>query len=345
MGKREDKKDKKKRWGAITPVATRTAATHTLQSRDLPKRKPLTPSWVGRVPHLKPGAYADGMPLHQVQYLCCKLILRPNRFVSRESLFEFGKVLREPAKDHGVKFDKKEFESQPIKIREVLFIDTEDFRLYNNAFILRRRIPYKDGFPIGDPEIVFKFRHPDIQLCAETDVRPRILGDHRVKFKCQAMPLKEKLGGVRMLFSHNVQFLRSAIGMGKENVSDMDQIIDLLPALAIVRKEPKEKIHLVSNTIIEEVLQDIGMLDFGDGITCKANVAIWRTRGEHRPLIGEFAYQFKFQDRNLISKEAMRRAEAFFIDLQYSAEDYIALNCTKTATVYRLLGNSPRSHE
>jgi hypothetical protein len=316
-----------------------------MENRELPVGKPLTPSWVGRVPYVKPGVYADGMPVHQVQYLCCKLILRPNRFVSRESFFEFGKVLREPAKDHGVKFSKDGFDSQPVKLREVLFIDTDDFRLYNNAFILRRRIPYKDGFPTGEPEIVFKFRHPDIQLCAETDVRPRILGDHRVKFKCQAMPLKEKLGGVRLLFSHNVQFLRSAIGMGKENVSNMDQIIDLLPALAIVRKEPSEKIHLVSNTIIEEVLQDIGVLDFGDGITCKANVAIWRTRGEHRPLIGEFAYQFKFNDRDLLSKEAMRRAEAFFVDLQYAAEDYIALNCTKTATVYRLLGNPPKSHE
>lgn len=326
--------------------AKKTSPTPKTKSKDLPsKRTAVTPSWVGRVPHLKPGSYADGMPLHQVEYLCCKLILRPNKFVSRESLFEFGKVIRDPAKEHGVKFDRKGFESEPIKIREVLFIDTEDFRLYNNAFILRRRIPYKDGFPIGDPEIVFKFRHPDIQLCAETDVRPRILGDHRVKFKCQAMPLKEKLGGVRMLFSHNVQFLRSAIGMGKENVSDMDQLIELLPALARVRKEAKEKIHLVSNTIVEEVLQDIGMLDFGDGITCKTNVSIWRTRGEHRPLIGEFAYQFKFKDRNLISKEAMRRAEAFFVDLQYSAEEYIALNCTKTATVYRLLGNPPKSHE
>jgi len=148
-----------------------------------------------------------------------------------------------------------------------------------------------------------------------------------------------------MLFSHNVQFLRSAIGMGKENISDMDQLIALLPALAKIRKEPNERIRLVSNTIIEEVLKDIGMLDFGDGLTCKANVAIWRTRGEHRPLIGEFAYQFRFKDRNKLSKDALRRGEAFFITLQYSAEEYIALNCTKTATVYRLLGNPPKSHE
>ena len=325
--------------------ATLATLNRPKQGKQLLKREPLTPSWVGRVPQLKAGQYADGMPLHQIQYLCCKLILRPNKFISRESLFDFGKVMREPAKEHGVKFSSAGFESQPIKIREVLFIDTEDFRLYNNAFILRRRIPYKDGFPMGEPEIVFKFRHPDMQLCAETDVRPHILGDHRVKFKCQAMPLKEKLGGVRVLFSHNVQFLRSAIGMGKENVSDMGQIIELLPALSVVRKEPTEKIHLVSNTIIEEVLQDIGTLDFSEGIACKANVAIWRTRGEHRPLIGEFAFQFRFQDRNMLGKEALRRAESFFIDLQYSAEEYIALNCTKTAAVYRLLGNPPNSHE
>jgi len=48
------------------------------------------------------------------------------------------------------------------EIREVLFLDTADFGLYNNAFILRRRIRYEDGFPSGDPEIVFKFRHPDM---------------------------------------------------------------------------------------------------------------------------------------------------------------------------------------
>jgi hypothetical protein len=322
-----------------------TAVARSKVTKVVPAKDQVTPSWVGRVPQLKPGSYSDGMPIHQVQYICCKLILRPNKFVSRQSLFDFGKVMREPAREHGVKFTSAGFESQPIKLREVLFVDTDDFRLYNNAFILRRRIAYQDGFPVGDPEIVFKFRHPDMQLCAETDIRPRILGDHRVKFKAQAMPLKEKLGGVRLLFSHNVQFVRSAIGMGKENVRDMDQLIDLLPVLGRIRKHPKEAIKLVSNTIIEEVLQDIGMIDFGEGLTCKANVAIWRTRGEHRPLIGEFAYQFRFQDRNALSKDALRRTEAFFISLQYSAEDYIALNCTKTATVYRLLGNPPKSHE
>ncbi len=308
-------------------------------------REAVTPSWVGRVPQLKPGQYADGMPIHVPEYVCCKLILRPNKFHSRESFFDFGKVFKEPAREHGVKYTTEGFIEQPVKIREVLFIDTDEFRLYNNAFILRRRIPYKDGFPIGEPEIVFKYRSPELQTAAETDVRPNILGDHRVKFKVQALPLKDKLGGIRLLYSHNVQFNRGAIGMGRENITDMDALIDVLPVLAKVRRTPKEQIHLVSNTIVEEVLQDIGLLDFGDGLTCKANVAIWRTRGEHRPLIGEFAYQFKFKDRDKLSKDALRRTEAFFVSLQYSAEEYINLGATKTATVYRLMGNPPNSHE
>jgi len=327
------------------PSATATAPVRNKDSELALKKQPVTPSWVGRIPQLKSGTYSDGKPLHELQYLSCKLLLHPNKFSSRKSLFEFKKAMKEPCKEHGVAFAEDDFLSKPEKIREVLFIDTEDFRLYNHGFIARRRIPYKHGFPTGEPEIVFKFRHPNLQAAAETDVRPNILGDHIVKFKCQALPLKKKLGGIRVLYSHNVQFVRSAVGIGRENLQDMDQLIDWFPVLARIRKYPKEPIQLVSNTVIEEVLQDIGVLDFGQGIVCKANVAIWRTRGEHRPLIGEFAYQFKFHDRSMLGTGALKRAEAFFISLQYAAEDYIALNCTKTGTVYRLLGNAPQSHE
>ncbi len=225
----------------------------------------------------------------------------------------------------------------------MLFLDTADFRLYNNAFILRRRIPYQDGFPVGEPEIVFKFRHPDLRKAAETDVRPQIIGDHRVKFKCQALPLKDRLGGIRVLFSHNVQFPRSSAAQNL--TATMETMTTIFPVLKRLKKTPDEKIQLVSETIVEEVLQDIGLLDFGKGITAKTNVSLWRTRGQHRPLIGEFAFQIRFKDRKELAREAMQRAEAFFVALQYAAEDWITLNATKTGVVYRLLGNPPTSHE
>ena len=327
----------------IRPKAkTKVRAKAKPQSNGKPQ---IGKSWAGRMPKIKPGLYDDGLPLHEVNYLSCKMMLRPNHFTSRESLFSFGDVLKAPAKECGVGFSTKGFHSSPLKIREVLFVDTHDFRLYNNAFILRRRIPYKDGFPVGDPEIVFKFRHNDLQTTAETDVRPHIFGDHRVKFKAQALPLKEKLGGIRMLYSHNVQFPRSATGLSQRSFLEMDSLVEIFPVLQRVRREPGEKIELVSDCIIEEVLQDIGELDFGHGVTAKTDLGIWRTRGEHRPLIGEFAFQIRFKDRKELALEAMQRAEAFFIALQYAAKDYIALKATKTGIVYRLLGNAPTSNE
>ena len=252
-------------------------------------------------------------------------------------------MLRKPAKQNGVIFSPGDFADDPIQIREVLFVDTEDFRLYNHAFILRRRIRYEDGFPSGDPEIVFKFRHPDLQTAAETDVRPNILGDHRVKFKIQALPLKGRLGGIRLLYSHNVQFPRSNVG--ENGALSMDTMTRIFPVLESIKKGPDERVVLVSNTIIEEVLQDIGMLDFGDGVKGKVNIGLWRTRGEHRPLIGEFSFQIRFDDRKELALDAMKRAEAFFIALQFEAQDWMALDATKTGIVYRLNGNAPTSHE
>jgi len=301
------------------------------------------PTWTGRVPQLKPGTYADGLPLHELHYLCCKLVLRPNHFRSRASLFDFEKVLRAPAKRSGISFTGGDFADAPIQIREVLFVDTEDFRLYNHAFILRRRIRYEDGFPTGEPEIVFKFRHSDLQTAAETDVRPHILGDHRVKFKCQALPLKGRLGGIRLLFSHNVQFPRSNVG--ENSGLSMGAMTRIFPVLESIKKNPDERVSLVSNTIIEEVLQDIGVLDLGDGMKAKVNIGLWRTRGEHRPLIGEFSFQIKFEDRKDLALDALKRAEVFFLALQFEAQDWIALDATKTGIVYRLNGNAPTTHE
>jgi len=252
-------------------------------------------------------------------------------------------VLKKPAARHDVSFSTEQFEDVPLQIREVLFMDTDDFRLYNNAFILRRRILYEDGFPAGEPEIVFKFRHPGIQTSAEVDVRPQILGDYKIKFKAEALPLKTGLGGIRLLFSHNVEFPMSHIQ--EENPTSMETLIRVFPALRMLKSYAEERVELVGETIVEEVLQDVGILDFGEGIAATANVALWRVRGDHRPLVGEFAFQIKFKRREELKQKALRRCEAFFLALQYAAKDWIALGATKTGVVYRLKGNPPHAHE
>jgi hypothetical protein len=289
------------------------------------------------------GTYADGHPLHQIQYLEAKLILKPDRFTSVESFREFGKLVKKTAKREEVDFIPDAEAGLRPNIREILFLDTPDFRLYNNAFILRRRIAYVDGFPVGDPEIVFKYRHPDEKAAAAVDIRPKISGKYRIKFKAEALPLKDQIGSYRVLYSHTCVF-----GMSQVHEADrtsMQTLVRVFPALGILKREPDEKVSLVSEAIVEEVLLKLGELDFGKGQVGKCDVALWRTRGEHQPLVGEFAFQVKFDSREDVHQKAKKRCEQFFISLQQEVEDWISLGTTKTGMVYRLKGNAPQGHE
>ncbi|MEY2668527.1 MAG: hypothetical protein RJA59_1165, partial [Pseudomonadota bacterium] len=142
---------------------------------------------VQQIPELQAGKYADGHPLDDVQYVESKIILRPERFVSRQAFWDFARIVKRVAKEAGVGFSSEGFEEERPQIREVVFLDTADFRLYRAGFILRRRVAYQDGFAIGEPEIVFKYRIPDLQAAAEMDVRPRIEGTYRIKFKVEVL--------------------------------------------------------------------------------------------------------------------------------------------------------------
>src|SRR5271156_3683156 len=87
----------------------------------------------------KQGQYSDGHPLDEVQYLECKLILKPDRFTAAKVFLDYGKLVAQTAKQFGIGYIDKGVVLKP-RIREVMFLDTADFRLYKRAFILRRRI-------------------------------------------------------------------------------------------------------------------------------------------------------------------------------------------------------------
>ena len=295
------------------------------------------------LPEVKAGHYSDGSPLDDVHYLECKVILKPDRFTSVPSFLEFGDIVRRAAKDLDIGYATEHSKGLRPRIREVVFLDTKDFALYNDAFILRRRVTYEDGFPVGRPEIVFKFRHPDLQTAAELDVRPSVHGDFKIKFKAEALPQKEKIGGIRMLYSHNVE-----LTLNEPHIVDgssMTRLSGLFPALEHLKKVSTKKVDLVNHTIVEEVLQDLGELDFGKGLVAKSNAALWRERGDHKLLVGEFSFECKFKRRDDLHEKAVERCKRFFEALQYAARDWILLGATKTGIVYRLRGNPPQSHE
>ena len=125
----------------------------------------------------------------------------------------------------------------------------------------------------------------------------------------------------------------------------MATLTKVFPCLAALGVPTGERVELVNQTIVEEVLQELGTLDFGKGFTANSNVALWRERGSHRPLCGEFAFQAKFKRRDELHEKAIDRCRQFFISLQKSGRDWLLLETTKTGLVYRLKGNPPQAHE
>lgn len=287
--------------------------------------------------------YSDGQPLDSVRYFQAKLLLKPDRLSSLERFHDLEKIVSRTARSMNVDLIQDLDSGHPPRVREIIFADTPDFRLYKRGFILRRRIPYVDGFPAGDPEIVFKFRYPEQQSAAALDVRPRIAGKYRIKFKMQALPLSDRIGGYRTLYSHNCQFGVSQVR--ERDRTAMSTLSHIFPALSALNAPSGGRVKLVNEGIIEELLVPLAKLDFGKGLVAKSSLALWRTRGAHVPIIGEYSFQLKFKHREDISPKAEKLVKDFFVGVQRDIKEWIALGTTKTGLVYRLNGNTIERRE
>ena len=194
--------------------------------------------------------YADGHPLDRVQYLEAKLILKPDRFISVQSFRDFGKLVQRSAKKAGVGFIADPKTGLRPETREIVFIDTPDFRLYNNAFILRRRITYVDGFAEGDPEIVFKFRHPDESPGHSHGRQAEYCRELSHQVQGGSLAAQERGGRVSpSVFAQLSVRLEPDARCGQ----NLDGYVGhVFPALAALKKSDDEHVGLVNEGIVEE---------------------------------------------------------------------------------------------
>lgn len=276
--------------------------------------------------------------MEDVHYREYKILLRPEQFYAPTRFKDYWDQISEIAKGCKVEvFTNKNAFNRLV--REVLFYDTNEFHLYRNAFILRKRTFYVDGWPQADHELTVKFRHPDRDKAAAVDLVPRILGEVNAKFKEEILPLKTELGGMRSLYSHNCVLTSPNVVLNQ----GLKNIADVFPCMSMIDVRPDTSINLVNNTAVEEIQVDVGHFDFGHGFEAKATIAIWRNRASETSLVGEFAFQAKFHTLDEVHDKAKKRSEEFFCKAQTLAPDWVALGTTKTALVYGI-GDKPVEH-
>ncbi|WP_395664534.1 hypothetical protein [Methylocella sp.] len=272
--------------------------------------------------------------MDDVHYREYKILLRPERFFAPSQFEAFWKKVRAVAEKTGVDVEtaKRAFDRE---VREIQFYDTDGADLYRNAFILRKRTFYVDGWPAAEHELTLKFRHPELPVAAATDVTPHLAVDADIKFKEEILPLKASVGGLRRLYSHNCVLATPQL----EIEQGLAHIASVFPCLdALVKSSNGAPLRLVNDLPVEEIMVEPGRLDFGHRLDAKATIALWRNRSTETSLIGEFAFQAKFESYDGLSDKAKARSEAFFMELQRDAPEWVALGTTKTAVVYQFGG-------
>ncbi len=145
-------------------------------------------------------------PWIDIHYREYKILLRPERFFDPHQFVEYWKKVCAVAPDFkvGIENGKEGFKRH---VREVLFYDTPDYELYRNAFILRKRTYYTDGWPEPERELVVEVPPPDLATAADVDVTLISRATPPSSSRKELLPLKDQVGGMRSLYSHKCVLL------------------------------------------------------------------------------------------------------------------------------------------
>ncbi len=178
--------------------------------------------------------YADGAPLDKVTYLEAKLILKPDRFTSVQSFRDFGKVVQKMAKEVGVGFIADPEASLRPEIREITFGDTPTSGCTTTPSSFAGALLMSMASPSAIPNSYSSSATLTSKAAAAVDVRPKIAGTYRIKFKAEVLPLKDEVGGYRILYSHNCQF-----GSSQMHDADRTSIATLIKVFPGARQAGK----------------------------------------------------------------------------------------------------------
>jgi hypothetical protein len=259
-----------------------------------------------------------------------KLPLDHSRLSDPKTLAELRTAARQAAITTGVALSEPAWRGH-TRNRSVIFYDTDEFDLYRNSFILRKRTPLSRDHSARQ-EIVFKFRHPDRLVALRVDPRPAAEIPHILRFKEQVLPSPPNERGMMSIFWHGCKIFEQC------NLQDLPygRLAAVFPALRQLRVHPDTPIKSVNGVTVHESLSEICKLEFAEQVTARALLSRWSLRPGQRTLAAELSFQIKYDLRKISSAGIRSQSESLYLELQSRLAGWTKPGGTKVREVYRL---------
>ena len=211
-----------------------------------------------------------------------KLILNHLEFAERENAIEsFTNSIKTrlevlATSDNNVRF----LEDRDDKKRKVWYLDTNDFKIRDNKFLLRIRMK-KDG----DYETSLKCRAPDRYIATSYDLSS---GRKKVKSKFEE--------DIIAPFASNFSLSATFETKYEPRIESMGDLVSIFPGLGVLKIDNNENLTKVKDFEAREISCQIGKIDFGSKLSgAETSLEFWYLPGEVKnqpPLIVEFTFDY-----------------------------------------------------
>ena len=257
-----------------------------------------------------------------------KLLLKPEKFLTRRMLLEFNELLERSAKTLGIPYDP--VESPDSQLRIVQFYDTQAEDLRKNKLIFRIRQIRQGGWPDESWELTFKCRAPEYEKAAGFNTDTILTKLQKKKFK-EELIRGDEPGTMKSIYSNNVIVEYPEI----QPDFPISRLAHALPHLATLGLDPDSKLSIVKGAKVFELQCTLGTLTFGHATAANATLAVWArpVPDKFEPLVAEFGFSTHVRADEHHEK-AQARADEFFKALQVPLKDYLSDGTTKTALIY-----------
>ncbi|HEY1428114.1 MAG TPA: hypothetical protein VGF18_00945 [Candidatus Tumulicola sp.] len=258
-----------------------------------------------------------------------KLLLKPKSFLTRRAVMDFNGILQDATEKLGVHYDP--VESLDSQLRIVQFYDTAAEDLRKNKLIFRIRQIRQGGWPDDSWELTFKCRADDYEKAAGFDTDSTLTQLQRKKFK-QELVRGETPGSMNSIYSNNVIVQYPEIAAD----APLSRLADALPHLKTIGLDLNQTMSIVAGAKVFELQCDLGMLNFGHGVSAKATLAVWARPVPDRfdPFVAEFGFSTHVINNDEKEAKGQRAADEYFKALQVPLHSYLFDGTTKTALIY-----------